>query len=288
MPAAPKIYIHSLLILGRVSNLPTVWSNCLAGWWLGGGGSILNLLTLCSSATALYIGGMFLNDAMDVDFDRVFRSERPIPSGKISLRHVWIWGLSLLVGGLGLLGFLGLPPVIFGLCTVASILFYDWIHKSTVLSPLIMAGCRFFLFLTAASVGNQGVSGIVVWSAVALASYIVGLSYLAKNESQPGPLRYWPCIALFVPLVLAWFINAGDYRRPSQIMILASALWIVQTLRIAFGKSSDRMGRAVSQLLAGIVIIDLLALAGGPPEVALVLVGLFLLSLLSQRFIPAT
>ena len=29
---------HALLVLGRASNLPTVWSNCFAGWFLGGGG----------------------------------------------------------------------------------------------------------------------------------------------------------------------------------------------------------------------------------------------------------
>src|SRR5213594_1545943 len=33
-------YWRTLLILGRASNVPTVWSNCLAGWLLGGGGSI--------------------------------------------------------------------------------------------------------------------------------------------------------------------------------------------------------------------------------------------------------
>src|SRR5260221_167869 len=35
--------LRTLLILGRVSNLPTVWSNCLAGWWLGGGGNFWKL-----------------------------------------------------------------------------------------------------------------------------------------------------------------------------------------------------------------------------------------------------
>ena len=33
--------LRTLLILGRVSNLPTVWSNCLAGWLLDGGGARL-------------------------------------------------------------------------------------------------------------------------------------------------------------------------------------------------------------------------------------------------------
>ena len=74
-------YLRALLILGRVSNLPTVWSNCLAGWWLGGGGNYANLLLLLLGATLLYAGGMFLNDAFDAEFDTQYRRARPIPSG---------------------------------------------------------------------------------------------------------------------------------------------------------------------------------------------------------------
>ena len=71
--------LRTLLILGRVSNLPTVWSNCLAGWWLGGGGNTGKLPFLFAGTTLLYIGGMYLNDAFDVEFDRQHRKERPIP-----------------------------------------------------------------------------------------------------------------------------------------------------------------------------------------------------------------
>ena len=57
------------LVLARASNLPTVWSNCIAGCWLGGWNTPSALLLLCLSATLLYSGGMFLNDACDVAFD---------------------------------------------------------------------------------------------------------------------------------------------------------------------------------------------------------------------------
>ena len=64
--------LRTLLLLGRISNLPTVWSNCLAGWILGGGGTALRLALLCLGASCLYIAGMFLNDAFDAEFDRQF------------------------------------------------------------------------------------------------------------------------------------------------------------------------------------------------------------------------
>ena len=73
--------LRTLLVLGRVSNLPTVWSNCLAGWWLSGGGNFWKLPLLLLGISALYTGGMFLNDAFDADFDRQRRASRPIPSG---------------------------------------------------------------------------------------------------------------------------------------------------------------------------------------------------------------
>src|SRR3954467_13369572 len=87
-------YFRTLLILGRTSNLPTVWSNCLAGWLLAGGGNAHNLFPLLLGATLLYVGGMYLNDAFDAAFDAQYRRERPIPSGAISLSAVWWIGLA--------------------------------------------------------------------------------------------------------------------------------------------------------------------------------------------------
>src|ERR1700724_3163452 len=87
---------RTLLVLGRISNLPTVWSNCLAGWWLGGGGNYQNLIPLLLGTTLLYVGGMFLNDAFNAEFDAQYRRNRPIPSGAISAKAVWRIGLGLL------------------------------------------------------------------------------------------------------------------------------------------------------------------------------------------------
>ena len=77
--------LRTLLVLGRVSNLPTVWSNCLAAWLLGGGGATKDFLFIQLGASLLYLGGMFLNDAFDAEFDRQHRPERPIPSGLIMI-----------------------------------------------------------------------------------------------------------------------------------------------------------------------------------------------------------
>src|SRR6266705_5800513 len=103
----PRPYWRTLLILGRASNLPTVWSNCLAGWLLGGGGDSAKLVLLCLSATFLSLGGMYLNDAFDAQFDQQHRPERPIPCGAIRAASVWKWGLGWLIAGCAGLSLLG-------------------------------------------------------------------------------------------------------------------------------------------------------------------------------------
>ena len=280
--------LRALLVLGRVSNLPTVWSNCLAGWVLGGAGDLSLFLRLCVGATLLYLGGMFLNDAFDAEFDRQHRTERPIPSGAITLRAVWIWGASLLAFGAALLIPLGNTTALLTLILAVSIVLYDAVHKWIAFSPVLMAACRFFLYLVAASTGDHGVTGLAVWSAFALAAYIVGLSYLARRESTAGAFSYWPLLFLGVPVGLAMLVNRGVYLQNALLLAVILGLWMLRCLRSTLWTADRQIGRTVSGLLAGIVLVDLLAVADAPPELALVFLLLFVAALLFQRLVPAT
>ncbi|HVK58953.1 MAG TPA: UbiA family prenyltransferase [Candidatus Kapabacteria bacterium] len=283
-----RSYLRTLLVLGRASNLPTVWSNCLAGWFLGEGGSFSGFVLLCIGATCLYTGGMYLNDAFDVEFDRQHRPERPIPSGAIGLGEVWGFGAGWLVIGTVLLAMFGIETAILTILLVISILLYDLVHKAIAFSPFLMALCRFFLFLVAASASDLGVTGLAIWSAFALAAYIVGLSYVAKSESTWGPLKYWPCLLLLVPVVLAYLVNKGPYKPIGMIFSVTLVVWVVRNLSFTFWSGDKNIPRTVSGLLAGIVLVDLLAVAGGSVEIALVFMLLFVGALLFQRFVPAT
>lgn len=279
---------RTLLVLGRVSNLPTVWSNCLAGWWLGGGGAYWRLWVLCFGATCLYVGGMFLNDAFDAEFDRQHRRERPIPSGLISIEAVLMWSLAWMIAGLASLACLGGSVLFLAVLLGASIVLYDAVHKAVTFSPVLMASCRFFLFLAAAATGDGGVTGIALWSAFALAAYIVGLSYAARLESTPGVLRYWPFVFLAGPVALAFIVNLGEFRTTGFFLSAIVLSWIGWCLRNLLWTAHPHIGRAVSGLLAGIVLVDLLALCVVPAGGFAVFALLFLSALLFQRFIPAT
>jgi 4-hydroxybenzoate polyprenyltransferase len=283
-----KKYLRTLLVLGRVSNIPTVWSNCLAGWLISGGGSLGALLLVCGGATALYIGGMYLNDAFDVEFDRLNRRERPIPSGTISVGDVWGYGLSWIGLGLVLVYFFSTTTFALAVGLVFCIVLYDAVHKAIAFSPVIMAMCRLFLFLMAASVGRDGVNGLAVWTAFALAFYIVGLSYVARSESTRGPIRYWPTLLLLGPLILAFLVNDGEFRKESLLLSVILLFWIFRCLYHITLAPTKIVGRTVSGLLAGIVLVDLLACNGCAAGWALLFAALFGSALLFQRYIPAT
>lgn len=280
--------LRTLLVLGRVSNLPTVWSNCLAGWLLGGGGEWSRFAWLGLGATLVYVGGMFLNDAFDAEFDTQHRRERPIPSGAISREAVWLWSAVLLAGGTGMLGWLGREPAILSIQLLVCVILYDAVHKQLDWSPVLMASCRFFLLLTAAATGQRGVDGLAIWSALVLGCYIVGLSYLARRESTPGLIRYWPLLLLAAPLVLALIVNDGYFREKALLASAIVGLWALRCLRPTFWQSPPDIGKTVSGLLAGICLVDLLAVADQPPQVSGWFLGCFVLALLFQRFVPAT
>lgn len=299
-PITRKPYWRTLLILGRVSNLPTVWSNCLAGWILAGGGLWERFFLLSSGASLLYLGGMYLNDAFDAEFDRQHRADRPIPSGAIRRADVWILGILWLLSGLGCIAILvfhppheaGVPnPLKTGLLAillVVSIFVYDAVHKALTLSPVLMAACRFFLILLAASTGDIGITGLSIWTALVMASYIVGLSYIARQESIFTVLRYWPCIFMAAPVVLAFVVDRGEWRARGLVLSTLFLIWTAQALIHAYWLANKNIGLCVSRLLAGIVLVDLLSVANAGPGMLFAFAALFLLALLFQHFVPAT
>ncbi|HZO86303.1 MAG TPA: UbiA family prenyltransferase [Verrucomicrobiae bacterium] len=281
-------YLRTLLVLGRVSNLPTVWSNCLAGWILAGGGSPSRLGWLCLGGTLLYIAGMYFNDAFDSTFDRQHRPERPIPSGAIGVTAVWQWGLLFLFGGLACLIPLGKGPAVLAVLLAATILLYDAVHKIFAFSPVIMAACRFLLVLLAASVGANGITGLTVWTAIVLAAYVIGLSFIAQKESTHIALRLWPVLFLLAPLLLAGIINTERFQKTGFLLALVLIGWLLRSLYFAFWAAHRNVGRCVSSLLAGIVLVDLLAVGPGAWWSVVIFGSFFLLALVFQQFVPAT
>jgi 4-hydroxybenzoate polyprenyltransferase len=281
--------LRTLLILGRASNLPTIWSNCLAGWWLSGGGNAAKVPLLLAGASALYLGGMFLNDAFDEKFDRQRRAVRPIPAGLISAAAVWRFGWGWLALGLALLWLTGPAAGVLGLVLVACILVYDATHKLITASPWLMGLCRFWVYVIAGTTGADGLNGWSVWCGLALVLYIAGLSHVARRENLRGPVPCWPLILLAAPLFLALLMNQAEYRWPAVWLGLVLALWVARCVWTVFTSAPVNVIPVVSGLLAGIALVDWLAVAPECPwGLGLVFLILFGATQLWQQSIPAT
>jgi 4-hydroxybenzoate polyprenyltransferase len=276
------------LRLGRVSNLPTVWTNVLAGVVLAGGALRPGPVALLVVALSLfYVGGMYLNDAFDRDVDRRERPERPIPSGTVSAGAVFAAGFGLLASGEALLVPFGRAAVVAGLALAAAIVWYDVRHKTDPLSPVVMGLCRVLVYVTAAlAVGPELPRPLVLGAAVLLA-YLVGLTYVAKQENLTEVANLWPVACLAVPF--AYVAPVAVVQPVAAVIALGFLAWVVRALaRLAPGAGPD-IGGAVVRLIAGISLLDALLIAArGRPVVAAVAVAAVPLTRLLQRRVPGT
>lgn len=130
MTAQRPLSLTVLLTLGRVSNLPTVWTNVLTGAVLAGGpwqGRQIGVVLVAMSL--FYIGGMYLNDYFDRGIDARERPGRPIPAGDIAADFVAVIGFGMVASGVLLLGALGLAAAICGVALAALIVTYNLFHK---------------------------------------------------------------------------------------------------------------------------------------------------------------
>lgn len=229
----PKL--RGWLILTRGSNLPTVWSNVVAGWLLAQGlrlpplgtdywklapeslgwGSLL-LLLLGVSLT--YVGGMILNDAFDARWDAERRSTRPIPAGLIAVGDALRAGWGALAAGF-LLTVLAAPAatrVAVALVAVAlagCVVIYDRWHKGVSWAPAVMGLCRALL----PALGFLVVGESIFFPPLSDSDRIIGahmfalwlltyaITLVARHEATGGGAGRWVEALLFVaPAPLLW------------------------------------------------------------------------------------
>ncbi len=284
------------LSLGRVSNLPTVWTNLLAALVLAGGAvTDLRLLPLFLGLTLFYVGGMYLNDAFDAVIDAVERPERPIPSGRVARGTVFVLGFAMLGAGVICLAWAGyaveqgtgLWPALAGLALGAAIVFYDWYHKANPLSPVVMGLCRLLVYIAAGAAIAVPLPAPVLIGGLLLLCYVIGLTYVAKQENLGEVKNLWPLVFLAAPLLYG--VSLSLEVPEAGAFLLALAVWMGLALWLVKRRQPGDIPKAVVSLIAGISLLDALLIAGTG---ALWLGGLavlgFFLTLGLQRFVAGT
>jgi 4-hydroxybenzoate polyprenyltransferase len=254
------------LALGRVSNLPTVWSNVVAGTVLAGAAlEPRSVLLTGTAASAFYVGGMYLNDAFDREVDRRDRPERPIPSGWIGAGSVMAVGFGLMAAGLAsiavgvALGIVALPALWAALALAVAIVLYDLRHKNNPIAPWVMGLCRGLVYLLAALVAGGTLGIPLLGGATALVCYVAGLTYVARHESHRDTRTPpWPLVLVAAPLVHALVVAPSI-----ATLVFAGALvvWIGATRELLTSGVPGGVPAAVGRLIAAIALVDALSCA---------------------------
>ena len=293
--------LKTALRLGRVSNLPTVWTNVLVGAALGGAswaswGDWGRVVLVLLAMSAAYVGGMFLNDAYDAEIDDLERPERPIPSGEVGVATVFRAGYALLALSVGLValacGKVVAPAVGLSVFLTLCVVLYDRRHKDVRWSPLVMAACRVSVYGVAALAlggGETSGHGLPVVGACAFL-HVVGLTYVARQENLRRFEGAWPLVCLAVPVVVlfsAWL------RGQLAFWVMGGyAMWVVTSLLPLRRKEElggAAIGKTVTSLIAAIALMDACFLMIADAKLALwIAQAAFMLTLQWQRRVPGT
>src|ERR1043166_1548275 len=279
----------TLLRLGRVSNLPTAWTNVLAGAVIAGGdwrdwrgGAMLAAMSL------FYVGGMYLNDYFDRAIDARERPERPIPSGAISARTVATIGFGLLGAVFLATAAMGPVPPAMAALVAGAIVVYDLRHKGNPFAPVVMGACRAFVYGAVAAALTGSIPVAVAVSGVVIGAYVAGLTYAARQESLDKVGNLWPLALLAAPLA----VSIGAVRQGSGAIAISvmAAAWIAAAIYLLARRPvTGSVSRAVGWLIAGISLCDAAILASvGAIAPAVAAAAAFLATLVAQKYIAGT
>ncbi|MFT6793432.1 MAG: hypothetical protein ACJAR1_001428 [Rubritalea sp.] len=321
--------LKALLATGRVSNLPTVWCNCLVAvliifhssetgyqelvrqpWSL-----LLTQLAifLVFISSFFYVGGCFMGDYYDKEFDAKHKPERPIPSGVLSANIVIGIGFPLML--IACLGGVIIPHILIDKVSLNHLLFpvlllfltiqnYSRYHKKSLFIGLPLIGlCRFSLIIFAASStaafmiidtgtgvltryhsGSYFILPIIIYAA-AVCIYTIAFASVARTESSDSPITWRNLLRytmLALPLTVLFTNQSLQIETITALVIYA--LW----LSYAFSFLSKNKGNYVSKCLAGFCLLDACFLAQFGWIWVVICLILFLLALALQKIAPAT
>jgi 4-hydroxybenzoate polyprenyltransferase len=170
----------------------------------------------------------------------------------------------------------------------ALIVYYDILHKANPFAPFVMGLCRVGAYTTAALAGGAELCPDLWIGCGLLLAYLIGLSFVARQENLARVTNLWPLVFLAVPLAVLHPYGQGPWTFAIYLMF---AGWTVRCVRLVMrGHTRD----AVGGLIAGISLLDALFVIRADPTQSgqLALAGIacggFLLTTVLQRRIAGT
>lgn len=271
------------------------------------------LAALALSSAGLYLAGMVLNDAFDIEVDRRERPQRPLPSGKIAVAQAWALGFTLLALGVvfgWLAGVLYADDVgiswrsgVIASALAGAVLLYDAWLKKTWLGPAGMGLCRFLNVLLGLSAGAAWDAGVwaepACWQllvALGIGVYVTGITIYAKGEAEQS--SQLPLIAGVAVMVLGISLLAvSAYHLTGLanktwaliVLVLPGATIVRRCFAGILDPSPAKVQAGVKHAILSLIVLDAaLCLAVAPPIYAIAVIALLAPALLLGRWIYST
>jgi 4-hydroxybenzoate polyprenyltransferase len=270
---------HSRLVawlqLLRLPNVFTAVADVLMGALVSYRGElqlIEHLELLVAVSTLLYLSGMVLNDVFDAEVDARDRPDRPIPSGRVSLKAARIVGWGMLTAGVVLSWFLsytanGWRPGAVATLLAACILLYDGTLKRTRLAPLVMGECRMLNVLLGMSLMIIPWGKAEILIAVGIGVYVMGVTIFARTDAHISTRTRLMAglIVLLSGIVLLTAVPWLTVYRPPLAVNFPGwyLLWVALAIIIGrrcvaaiFEPLPKRVQSAVRQCIHSIIVLD--------------------------------
>lgn len=282
--------------LARLSNLPTVVANVLAGCAIGAaetGFPWQTAVVMSLSMMCFYAAGMALNDLADLQFDLVTRPERPIPSGRISVRAAHAFAINLLLFGIMLAATQSARASVAAFVLGVAILAYNMSHKLFAWSVVLMGLCRALVYVTTVLALRKLLLSDLVYP-FTVAAYTALITLVAREENTHGRLRrVLRNIAAAMPLFAPVALILGQLRFGAQLHSWQVIACLAVITAIGFASRPALTGGAVKKSIVGWIVsmalLDALFVCGlGYPLPAVAALACFGLAAIAQRRILGT
>ena len=213
---SPRPYIELL----RPANVATSLADVLAGYGIAGLGNHAALPWLLISTACLYAGGIVLNDVFDRDLDAVERPERPIPSGRVTVRTAACLGVGLLTLGIAAAALANVTAGLMAVAVASAVLLYDsWGKRQGLFGPVNMGLCRGLNLLLGVTAVPALLAG--AWPLALLPiTYIAAVTALSRGEVHGGrrEVAVFALVSLSLVLIALALVSLGH-------MSWAGAAW---------------------------------------------------------------
>jgi 4-hydroxybenzoate polyprenyltransferase len=237
------------------------------------------MLTIASCL--LYLSGMVLNDVFDAEVDAREQPNRPIPSGRISLRAATAVGWAMLPSGVLVAWFASFAardwrPGVIVTILAACVVSYDRILKRTPVAPLVMGACRalnVLLGMSLAPLAAEAAAPTVEWGSVAawllaigVGIYVVGVTVFSGTDARTSSrgrlmvgvavllagmtlLAMVPVVTSDPPLVV---VQSGWY----VLWTLLALITLRRCVSAIVDPSPQRVQTAVRHCVQTIIVLD--------------------------------